>query len=60
VWRCAPGPAIARAPNSRITVLRCTRPVVFTAIANSPAFKPYLRGALAPDLLLVDSATSSR
>lgn len=37
-----------------ITVLRCTRPVVFSAIANSPAFKAYLRGTLAPDLLLVD------
>jgi hypothetical protein len=37
-----------------ITVLRCTRPVVFNAIASSPAFKAYLHGTLAPDLLLVD------
>jgi hypothetical protein len=44
-------PQVALAP---ITVLRCTRPVVFSAIANSPAFKAYLRGTLAPDLLLVD------
>ena len=39
---------------ARITVLRCTRPVVFTAIVSSPAITPYLRGTLAPDLLLVD------
>src|SRR5262249_23968719 len=43
-----------RAELAQITVLRCTRPVVFTAIASSPAFAPYLRGTLAPDLLLVD------
>ncbi len=43
-----------KAELTRITVLRCTRPVVFTAIASSPAFTPYLRGTLAPDLLLVD------
>jgi hypothetical protein len=44
-------PQAALAP---ITVLRCTRPVIFNAIANSAAFKAYLRGTLAPDLLLVD------
>ncbi|HEU5104097.1 MAG TPA: helicase-associated domain-containing protein, partial [Roseiflexaceae bacterium] len=43
-----------RVELATITVLRCTRPVVFSAIANSPAFKAYLRGTLAPDLLLVD------
>jgi hypothetical protein len=43
-----------KAELARITVLRCTRPVVFGAIASSPAIAPYLRGTLAPDLLLVD------
>ena len=43
-----------KAELARITVLRCTRPVVFAAIASSPACTPYLRGTLAPDLLLVD------
>jgi hypothetical protein len=43
-----------KAELARITVLRCTRPVVFAAIAGSPACTPYLRGTLAPDLLLVD------
>ena len=43
-----------KAELARITVLRCTRPVVFAAIAGSPACAPYLRGTLAPDLLLVD------
>ena len=50
----APGLARVRAELARITVLRCTRPVVFAAIASSPACTPYLRGTLAPDLLLVD------
>ena len=43
-----------KAELARITVLRCTRPVVFGAIASSPAIAPYLHGTLAPDLLLVD------
>jgi hypothetical protein len=43
-----------RVELARITVLRCTRPVVFTAIAGSPACAPYLLATLAPDLLLVD------
>jgi hypothetical protein len=43
-----------RAELAQVTVLRCARPVVFNAISSSPAFKPYLRGTLAPDLLLVD------
>ena len=43
-----------KAELARITVLRCTRPVVFAAIASSPACAPYLCGTLAPDLLLVD------
>lgn len=43
-----------KAELARITVLRCTRPAVFAAIAGSPACMPYLRGTLAPDLLLVD------
>jgi hypothetical protein len=44
-----------KAELARITVLRCTRPVVFAAIASSPACTPYLRGTLAPDLLLVEA-----
>jgi hypothetical protein len=43
-----------KAELAPITVLHCTRPVVFAAIASSPACTPYLRGTLAPDLLLVN------
>jgi hypothetical protein len=43
-----------KAELARITVLRCTRPVAFAAIASSPACKPYLLAKLAPDLLLID------
>jgi len=39
-----------------VTVLRCTQPQVFAAIAGSPMLAPYLRGALAPDTLLVETA----
>jgi hypothetical protein len=44
-----------RVALANVTVLRCIRPVVFIAIANSPIFTAYLRGTLAPDLLLVDT-----
>src|SRR5262249_48503878 len=43
-----------QAELAHITVLRCTRPAVFAAIASSPSCTPYLRATLAPDLLLVD------
>jgi hypothetical protein len=39
-----------------VAVLRCPEPEVFEAVVKSPAFKPYLRGQLAPDALLVDAA----
>lgn len=38
-----------------VTVLRCTQPEVFQAIASSRKIRPYLRGKLAPDVLLVDT-----
>jgi hypothetical protein len=37
-----------------VTVLRCPQPDVFAAIAGSPTLTPFLRGTLAPDVLLVD------
>jgi hypothetical protein len=49
-WAGQP-PAVALAG---IAVLRCTDPVVFAAIAGSALLKPYFRGQLAPDLLLVE------
>ncbi|MFQ5808000.1 MAG: helicase-associated domain-containing protein [Armatimonadota bacterium] len=38
-----------------LTVLRCTQPEVFKAIVRSRKLKPYLLGALAPDVLVVDA-----
>lgn len=38
-----------------VTLLRCPDPAVFAAIQGSPMLKPFLRAALAPDLLLVDT-----
>ena len=43
-----------QAELATVTVLRCPQPEVFAAIAKSQALKPYLRGQLAPDALLVD------
>jgi hypothetical protein len=45
-------PAVALAT---VTALRCPQPEVFRAITGSQLLAPYLRGALAPDVLLVDS-----
>lgn len=39
-----------------VVVLRCKHAESFAAIAGSALLAPYLRGVLAPDLLLVDSA----
>ncbi|MBI3978359.1 MAG: helicase-associated domain-containing protein [Chloroflexi bacterium] len=38
-----------------VTILRCSQPTVFQAIAASSRFRPYLRGTLAPDVLLVET-----
>lgn len=38
-----------------VTVLRCTQPEVFQAIVSSKKIRPYLRGKIAPDVLLVDA-----
>jgi len=38
-----------------VTVLKCPTPEVFEAVKNSPRLGCYLRGVLAPDLLLVDT-----
>jgi hypothetical protein len=38
-----------------VTALRCTQREVFTALAGSELLAPYLRGVLAPDVLLVDT-----
>jgi hypothetical protein len=39
---------------AHVVVLRCPQPEVFAAIAGSALLRPYLRGTLAPDVLLVD------
>jgi hypothetical protein len=39
---------------AQVVVLRCTQPEVFAAIANSSRMRPFLRGTLAPGLLLVE------
>jgi hypothetical protein len=38
-----------------VAVLRCKQPAVFQAIVSSRKLRPYLRGQLAPDILLVDT-----
>ena len=40
---------------STVTALRCADPATLAAIAASPTFAPFLRGTLAPDVLLVDT-----
>ena len=37
-----------------ITVLQCAQPAIFEAIVNSAKLRPFLRGELAPDLVVVD------
>jgi len=39
-----------------VTVLQCAQPAIFTAIVTSPKLRPFLRGELAPDLVVVDRA----
>ena len=39
-----------------ITVLQCVHPAIFEAIVTSPKLRPFLRGELAPDLVVVDQA----
>jgi hypothetical protein len=46
-------PAVALAT---VAVLRCSQPDVFAALAGSALLAPFLRGTLAPDVLLVDAA----
>ncbi len=41
---------------AEITVLQCAQPAIFEAIATSARLRPFLRGKLAPDLLVVDRA----
>jgi hypothetical protein len=46
------------APNvdlATVTVLRCRQPAVLEAITRSEKLRPYIRGTLAPDVLLVDT-----
>lgn len=38
-----------------VTVLRCEQPETLAAIKASKVLKPYIRGELAPDTLLVDT-----
>ena len=37
-----------------VTVLQCAQPAIFTAIVTSPKLRRFLRGELAPDLVVVD------
>ena len=39
-----------------VTILQCTQPAVFAAIVTSPKLRRYLRGEVAPDLVIVDQA----
>ena len=39
-----------------ITVLQCAQPAIFEAIVTSAKLRRYLRGELAPDLVVVDQA----
>lgn len=37
-----------------VTVLQCAQPAIFEAIVTSPKLRPFLRGQIGPDLVLVD------
>jgi hypothetical protein len=39
-----------------VTVLQCAQPVIFEAIVTSARLRPFLRGELAPDLVVIDRA----
>jgi hypothetical protein len=39
-----------------ITVLQCAQPAIFDAIVGSAKLRPFLRGELAPDLVVVDQS----
>jgi hypothetical protein len=42
---------------STASLLRCRNPEVFQAVASSKLLKPYLLGQIAPDVLIVDTAS---
>ncbi len=37
-----------------VTVLQCAQPAITEAIVTSPKLRPFLRGQIGPDLVLVD------
>ena len=39
-----------------VTVLQCAQPAIFDAIVNSAKLRPFLRGELAPNLVVVNEA----
>lgn len=41
---------------AQVMVLHCANPFVFEAISTSKTFKPYFKGLIFPDILLVDTA----
>ena len=42
-----------------MTILRCAQPAVMQAIRESEKLRPYLLGAIAPDILVVDAARAA-
>ncbi|MFZ6030778.1 MAG: helicase-associated domain-containing protein [Chloroflexota bacterium] len=40
---------------AQVTVLHCANPFVFEAISTSKTFKPYFKGLIFPDILLIDN-----
>ena len=46
----------SRVAVAGVTVLQCSQPAVFEAIVTSPKLRRYLRGEVAPDLVIVDQA----
>ena len=44
----------SRVAVAGVTVLQCSQPAVFAAIVTSPKLRRYLRGEVAPDLVIVD------
>ena len=46
----------SRVAVAGVTVLQCSQPAVFAAIVTSPKLRRYLRGEVAPDLVVVDQA----